>query len=258
MFKKKKVKFKTISFLDSYWVSNFWIIDNTMFLVKLDKQSTVYAIDAKIVLENLKTNLHTNAFLADPFSDNVINRIKSELEYRFKLDETIIDISLTNNELLITTLKTKTNKNYKYIKNKLEVILNSDHWSIFDKDKYLGSKKALLDKLTIKKIFYSGDNLFIVTDNELYLFKDLQLKKIYSSTSRIQVCKFDLTSVIISDMQLNKTFCFNFVLNKNVNDICNKFYYRLDSWNQKFIVGKPLFDYQKHHNYYLPLEFIYT
>ncbi|SYV95418.1 Uncharacterised protein, partial [Mycoplasma putrefaciens] len=99
-----------------------------MFLVKLDKQSTVYAIDAKIVLENLKTNLHTNAFLADPFSDNVINRIKSELEYRFKLDETIIDISLTNNELLITTLKTKTNKNYKYIKNKLEVISNSDHW----------------------------------------------------------------------------------------------------------------------------------
>ncbi|SYV95420.1 Uncharacterised protein, partial [Mycoplasma putrefaciens] len=88
----------------------------------------------------------------------------------------------------------------------------------------------MLDKLTIKKIFYSGDNLFIVTDNELYLFKDLQLKKIYSSTSRIQVCKFDLTSVIISDMQLNKTFCFNFVLNKNVNDICNKFYYRLDSW----------------------------
>lgn len=107
------------------------------------------------------------------------------------------------------------------------------------------------------EIYFLNNIVFIVSDNELYMIKDSKIEKIYSSEKRIQVCKFDNSSIIISDMSLNKTFCYNFILNKNVNDISEKFYYRLKSYDQKFIIGKPLYDYGKDINYYLSLEFIY-
>ncbi|KNG78975.1 hypothetical protein [Mycoplasma sp. HU2014] len=262
MYKIKKIKPKVMNLLDTYWVTNFYILDDFMYVI--DEKNNLFSIKNEQVLENLKTNIHTNKFLINPLSGNVIDRKESELIFLNNFNQQIINLSLINNQLHITTLVENKTFNYKIKNNEIKLLdefnnklIFADHNNKLIYKDWITQQNSLNLDFDIKKIFVNNNVIFIVSDKDLYMINDLKLEKIYSSDKRIQACKFDNSSVIISDMSLDKTFCYNFVLNKNVNDISKKFYYRLDCYHQKFIVGKSLYDYDKHVNYYLPLEFIY-
>ncbi|UWD35209.1 hypothetical protein NX779_00995 [Mycoplasma cottewii] len=262
MFKFKKIKPKVLNLLDTYWITNFYILGDFMYVI--DVENNLFSIKNEQVLENLKTNIHTNKFLVNPLSGNIIERKESELTFLNNFNQQIINLSLIDKQLYITTLVDNKTFNYKLENNEIKLLGELNNKLVFANDNdqliykdWITKHNSLNLDFDIKKVFINNNIIFIVLDKELYMIKDSKLEKVYSSDKRIQACKFDDSSVIISDMNLDKTFCYNFVLNKNVNDISKKFYYRLDCYEQKFIVGKSLYDYDKHINYYLPLDFIY-
>ncbi|MBY7704313.1 hypothetical protein JIY74_29165 [Vibrio harveyi] len=97
----------------------------------IDDKNNLFSIKNEQVLENLKTNIHTNKFLINPLSGDVIDRKESELIFLNNFNQQIINLSLINNQLHITTLVENKTFNYKIKNNEIKLLDEFNNKLIF-------------------------------------------------------------------------------------------------------------------------------
>lgn len=228
MFWKRKNLLKTLklrSFLESSWITNFWIIDDDLYLTNALVQqltSSVCKIPIKILKENLAIKEdYERTFIASPvFGENLnLDIDKTDVELLEIKDGYVNKIVKKDDQILVSTINEKP-KSEQFIK-----IVQIENESVY------------------------------LTDQNQIIYYD---RVIYQSDKALNIANFGVKGLLVSDQATKELF---YLIGENFVEkhllYTGNYYYRLDCYQQNIIIGKPLFDDFGDINYYLPLHFIY-
>lgn len=273
--KKKKRKelpaLKTRSFLESAWITNFWMMDDLIYFTDADLINPSSSLNT-VTFDNLKTFLlnQKNSFHGDFFNHPhhlVSSPVKAEASglkfYRF-FDGYIYNLTEVKDQLLISLIKAGDIGGAYY---NARLVYQDIVLLGFLKHKLIG--KSIVDKRTlliedahnyhilsddIKKICQVHEGVYLNNKNQI-IFKN---RVIFESLDEINIAVYSPTKILVSEKRSQKLFILsgdNFQHRQNIWQ--GNYFYQLYVFNEEIIVGKPLYDQQKYINYGLPMIFIY-
>lgn len=273
--KRKKHKelpnLKTRSFLESAWITNFWMIDDLIYFTDADLIKPVSSL-CTVSFENLKSFLlnQKNSFHGEFFNHPhqlVSSPVKAEASglkfYRF-FDGYIYNLNEIKEQLLVSLIKAGDTGGAYY---NARLVYQDIVLLGFLKHKLIG--KSIVDKRTlliedahnykiasedIKKICQIHEGVYLNNKNQIIYKKHV----VFESMDEITIATYSPTKILVSEKRTQKLFILsgsNFQDRKNIWQ--GNYFYQLCVFDEQVIVGKPLYDQQKYINYGLPMVFIY-
>lgn len=264
----------TKTFLNTDWITNFWLIDNKVYFTDADLLNTFSSV-VSIELENLKMSLvfsanNTNAkFLShpDPIKSSILESSKTDLLFEcqfegylyslLKFDEVIYGSLIKNGDLGgVYNLKTKENIYDGIVllgKMKEQLLAKK----IINKEPVLIKNKIYYEpvKEDIRKIIKLAEaDVCLTNKNEILI----DGHKVFKGESEINIATYNQESILVSDKQ-NKTLILlsGKDLKKRQVIWTGNYFSQLLAIDGEVIIGKPIFDNENYINYCLPPIFIY-
>ncbi|PPE06150.1 hypothetical protein [Williamsoniiplasma lucivorax] len=248
--KPKMPKLRVVDFIETGWISNFWIRNHQVFFTDTTLQHQKHFLlkmDLNILLENLKNkNTWERKFIAHPspmFSDPLaLSNTDLQVEnvfadYIFNLDENAQPILVTEEYLYLGS-----NQKFKFYKH---LKLNQTfYWD----------QEFIPYKYNLKKIVNIKTETIFLTENKEIIYQD---EIIYISPKNLMIANFDTKAFLVSDEATGELFYLNLDNLAEKNVIWKgAFFYRLECYDKKIIIGKPL-TRDGEINFYLPIKFIF-
>ncbi|WP_338969564.1 hypothetical protein [Spiroplasma endosymbiont of Labia minor] len=273
-------------FEHSSWVTNFWFVNNKLFLTegnykKIDNH--LASIDVETLTENLKikNNLNRN-FIAYPLELTLgVNAISdTDVKINFKNDNVVQNIIYFNNNYLITFLwqndselaaqsfwfdnEFQQKEEILQLKNKVIIGQNFDTLFFANPNDFIcGSfdmKNNMFEQYLFlaKKVISVGSKILVLDINDcIFELIDKKLVNILKLPIGLKYIEtLDLTSFLISIIDDKKTYYYSFKDNE-LHLFSNKVFFRMAVYKKKIFVGKPLLNDDGNINYYQALEIIY-
>ena len=269
--KQKLPKLKMRSFLNTDWITNFWIVDNQVWFTDADLALNKSLI-ATISLANLQENLLENKsdwernFLAhpDPLKSSLIQASITDLTFLQQYDGYVYNVSELNKQIFISIVQ---GINGVVLLGKQ--VVYHDLVLLGELNGQLIAKKTI-DKQTIVLLdnnFFAFENdnikkIVKVGEKEVYLNTKNQIiynqKIVYESSDELSICQFDPLALLVSEKSTLDLFYLtgeHFQIKKIIWK--GNYFFHLLVLDKKIIIGKPLFDQQGKLNFGLPPIFIY-
>ncbi|ATG97552.1 hypothetical protein [Mesoplasma lactucae] len=270
------------------WITNFWIIDEEMYLTDskfdLDQPAKLLGkINVKDILVNItKRGLLNTDFLShpNPLESSFLEASKSSIEGLDYFSEYVAMV-VKNDGLFYVSL-------IKNIKSGSYVNVYDENWTlkeehIFENKIVVGTfenqlllkdfktkevklfNEELNDKMpkfivpNLKKITFTEKNYIMLSDdNEVFYFnkQDKKLNLIASFDEEVMIAPFDKSSFLLSLSSNKTTYYVNGQDYSNRELVVYEYFYRLDSYQKQLMVGKPLYLDNYYEAYDLPITLI--
>lgn len=266
-------RLKTKIFLETDWITNFWIIGDSIYFTDADLLKS-RSLLAKMPLAELKALALSNTgeenarFFANPHpiysSPEKITTTAMILE---RVDEGYLYTLNLINQQLHRSLIRPGDRGGTYVNDMLVqqniALLGSVNEEIYGKsiiDKrtiiLVNPKNPIYEiaKLSIKKIIHVDQkDVILTTENEIYYCNDV----VYSSANDLEIASFGNDAILVSERHTQDLFVLygkNFLNKKTIWH--GNYFYHLIAVDKNLIIGKPFFDNNKKVNFSQPLTFI--
>ncbi|ATZ16274.1 hypothetical protein JN01_0313 [Entomoplasma freundtii] len=263
---------RSLSFLESAWITNFWMFDDLIYFTDADLVHPVSTLNT-LPFEELKTFLlnqksdfqsdffqHPHQLISSPLKAN-----KSGLTFYRLFNGYLYNMNFIKNQLLISLIQ-EGDKGGVFYNARLiyqDIVLLG-----FLNHHLMG--KNIVDKRTlqiqdahnyqvfpedIKKICRVGEHEVYLNNKRQVIFKK---QIIFESLDEINIAAYSPSKLLVSEKRTQTLFLLSGSRFHIRQDIWKgNYFYQLYVFNEQIIAGKPLYDQQKYINYNLPVIFIY-
>ncbi|ATZ18586.1 hypothetical protein ESOMN_v1c02020 [Williamsoniiplasma somnilux] len=224
--RKLKKGLKQRSFLESAWITNFWIKGDYLYLTNAtsDKdKSSLSMLSIGVLKENLDNkNEIERKFISDPLLSNHTNLTHqlTDVTLISQYQGYLLDLTFNNNQIPTPVL--------------------------------VSTKPELKPILKIVENF--AGKFVLTNEYKIYLNNEL----IYDESGEINICNFGTKNILISSKNNRELFYFkDSHFRERVIVSKGNYFFRLECYKQDLIIGKPMYDRFNEVNYFQPVIFIY-